>query len=389
MKAFQGTDFFNIDDELTVEQKLLRDNVREFVEQEFMPLIQSHYREAKFPIEIVEKLAELGILGANLDGYGCPGLDNISYGLINQELERGDSALRSFLSVQSSLVMFPIFKFGSEDQKERWLPRLATGKAIGCFGLTEADYGSNPASMQTRAELTGDGWLINGSKMWITNGSIAEIAIIWAQTRDGIRGFIVERAAPGYSARSITGKLSLRASDTAEIVLDDCLVAEDNILPDSSGLKSALDCLTQARYGIAWGSIGSAMACYEEALYYAKDRVQFSQQPIAAHQLIQQKLVEMVTEITKAQLLNYQLGRLKDLKRATHVQISMAKRNNVEQALNIARSARQILGANGITDDYQSMRHLCNLESVITYEGTHDIHTLIIGEHITGIPAYY
>lgn len=389
MSKFKGTDFYQINDLLSDEERLSRQTVREFVDDEVMPIVRDYYREGTFPTSLIPKIGELGLLGSNLQGYGCAGLNNVAYGLINQELERGDSGLRSFVSVQGSLVMYPIHQFGSEEQKQKWLPKLARGEAVGCFGLTEPDSGSNPGSMRTRAEKTDKGWLLNGNKMWITNGTIADVAVVWAKTEDVIRGFLVEKGMKGYSAKAVHGKLSLRFSDTAELLFENCLIPEENILPETTGLKNALMCLTQARYGIAWGAIGSAMACYEEALDYAKGRIQFKNKAIASHQLVQQKLVYMVTEITKAQLLALQLGRLKDNGRQSfHVQISMAKRNNVYHALEIARLARQILGANGITDDYQSMRHLCNLETVLTYEGTHDIHTLIVGEHITGHSAF-
>ena len=389
MVKFQGTDFYQIDDLLSDEERLIRQTVREFVEDRVMPVIRSHFREGTFPTQLIPQIGELGLLGANLQGYGCPGLNNVAYGLINQELERGDSALRSFASVQGSLVMYPIHQFGSEEQKKHWLPRLAAGELVGCFGLTEPDSGSNPAAMRTRAEQRKDGWLLNGGKMWITNGTIADVAVVWARTDDGIRGFLVERGTKGFASKGVHGKLSLRASDTGELLFENCLIPEDNILPGTTGLKSALMCLTQARYGIAWGVLGAAMDCYEEALEYAKGRIQFRDKPIASHQLVQQKLVTMLTEITKGQLLALQLGRLKDRGcKDIHLKISMAKRNNVFHALEIARVARQILGANGILDDYHSMRHMVNLESVITYEGTHDIHTLIVGEHITGHSAF-
>jgi len=381
MPKFQGTDFYQIDDLLST--------VREFVDEEVMPVIRDHYRDGTFPIQLIAQLGKLGLLGSNLQGYGCAGLNNVAYGLINQELERGDSGLRSFASVQGSLVMYSIHQCGSEEQKQKWLPKLANGEAVGCFGLTEPDSGSNPDSMRTRVEKTKNGWLLNGSKMWITNGSLADVAVIWAKTEDGIRGFLVEKGTEGFTTKPVHGKLSLRASDTAELLFENCFIPEENLLPETTGLKNALMCLTQARYGIAWGVIGAAMACYEEALEYAKGRIQFANKPIASHQLVQEKLVYMLNEITKAQLLALQLGRLKDKgTKQIHVQISLAKRNNVYHALEIARLARQVLGANGISDDYQAMRHMCNLESVLTYEGTHDIHTLIVGEYITGHSAF-
>lgn len=389
MPKFQGTDFYQIDDLLSDEERLIRQTVREFVDEEVMPVIRDHYRDGTFPIQLIAQLGKLGLLGSNLQGYGCAGLNNVAYGLINQELERGDSSLRSFASVQGSLVMYSIHQCGSEEQKQKWLPKLANGEAVGCFGLTEPDSGSNPDSMRTRVEKTKNGWLLNGSKMWITNGSLADVAVIWAKTENGIRGFLVEKGTEGFTTKPLHGKLSLRASDTAELLFENCLIPQENLLPGTTGLKNALMCLTQARYGIAWGVIGSAMACYEEALEYAKGRIQFANKPIASHQLVQEKLVYMLNEITKAQLLALQLGRLKDKgTKQIHVQISLAKRNNVYHALEIARLARQVLGANGISDDYQAMRHMCNLETVITYEGTHDIHTLIVGEHITGHSAF-
>ncbi len=389
MSKFKGTDFYQIEMLLNDEERLIRNTVREFIENEFLPVIRDNYRNAEFPSDLIPKMGKLGLIGANLHGYGCPGLNNVAYGLINQELERGDSGIRSFVSVQGSLVMYPIHTFGSEEQKQSWLPKLASGEAVGCFGLTEADFGSNPSGLRTRAEKTNDGWLINGEKMWITNGNLADIAVIWAKTDNGIRGFLVEKGTPGYTDKPIRGKLSLRASDTAELLFDNCLIPENNLLPETVGLRDALKCLSQARFGIAWGVIGAAMACYEEALNYANNRIQFSDKPISSHQLVQEKLVYMLTEITKAQLLALQLGRLKDNNKATTAQISLAKRNNVYHALEIARHARQILGANGILDDYQSMRHMCNLETVITYEGTHDIQTLILGKQITGHNAVF
>lgn len=389
MAKFLGLDFYGIDDSLSDEERLIRSTVREFVDDQVTPVIRQHYRDGAFPVDLIPKFGELGLLGSNLEGYGCAGLNNVAYGLINQELERGDSAIRSFVSVQGSLVMYPIHAFGNDEQKNNWLPKLASGESVGCFGLTEPDSGSNPASMRTRAERCQDGWVLNGGKMWITNGTLADVAVVWARTEEGIRGFLVETKTSGFTAKTIHGKLSLRASDTAELLFDNCHIPDENLLPGTTGLKSALMCLSQARYGIAWGVIGAAMACYEEALNYAKGRVQFDNKPIAVHQIVQEKLVNMLTEITKAQLLALQLGRLKDQKKVSPVQISLAKRNNVFHALEIARTARQILGANGILDDYHAMRHMCNLETVITYEGTHDIHTLILGQHITGHQAFF
>ncbi|MDC4204911.1 MAG: acyl-CoA dehydrogenase family protein [Candidatus Manganitrophus sp.] len=386
---FQGVDFLNLDDELKPEERMIRDEVRRWVEAQVLPIIVPHYEAGTFPMALVPQMAAMGLLGANLDPkYGCAGLDSVAYGLINQELERGDSGLRSFVSVQSGLVMWPIAEYGSEEQKKRWLPKMARGEAIGCFGLTEPDSGSNPEGMITRAEKRGAEYILNGTKMWITNGTIADVALIWAKDdREIIRGFLVEKGTPGFRQNKVTDKFSLRASDTGELVLQDVRIPEANRLPGTDGIKSTLRCLNQARYGIAWGAIGAAMACYDRALTYAKERVQFNR-PIAGYQLVQQKLVEMLTEITKMQPLALRLGRLKDQGRLSHVQISMGKRNNVFHALQIARVARDILGANGIMYEHQIARHLCNLESVYTYEGTHDIHTLILGEQITGLSAF-
>ena len=384
---FQGVDFYNINPLLSEEEQMVRDTIREFVSENVIPIIEKHNREATFPMNLIGPLAELGILGANLKGYGCPGLNNVAYGLIMQELERGDSGLRSFASVQGSLVMYPIYSFGSEQQKERWLPELAAGRKIGCFGLTEPDFGSNPGGMLTRATKDGNTWVLNGTKRWITNGSIADVSVVWARTDEGIRGFLVEKGTPGLTTMEQKGKWSLRASVTSELIMEDCRIPEDNILPGSKGLSSPLSCLNQARYGIAWGAMGAAMACFDEAVTYAKTRIQFDK-PIASFQMIQEKLATMLAEITKGQLLCLQLGRLKDQGKASAQQVSLAKMNNVHHALQIARAARDILGASGITDEYQCGRHMCNLESVYTYEGTHNIHTLILGEWITGIPAY-
>jgi len=388
MSMFQGVDYFNLDSLLGQEELLARNTVRAFVDENVIPVIEKHYRAGTFPKDLVQKMADLGLFGSTLPAkYGCAEMNNVAYGLVMQELERGDSAIRSFASVQSSLVMFPIFEFGSEKQKDYWLPRLAKGEAIGCFGLTEPDFGSNPGGMITRAERRSGGFLLNGAKMWITNGTIADVAVVWAKLDGQIKGFLVEKGAKGFTAPEMTGKHSLRASVTSELVFQDCFIPEENLLQKTGGLKSPLMCLSQARYGIAWGAIGSAMACYDSALNYAKSRIQFDK-PIASFQLIQEKLVYMVTEITKAQLMCLQLGRLKDTGKVKFTHVSMAKRNNVHHALEIARMARDIHGANGILDEYPVMRHMANLESVKTYEGTHDIHTLIIGEDITGIPAY-
>jgi glutaryl-CoA dehydrogenase len=384
---FQGLDFYNINDLLDEEEQMVRDTIREFVDDKVLPIIEKHNREATFPMHLIGPIAELGILGATLKGYGCAGLNNVAYGLIMQELERGDSGLRSFASVQGSLVMYPIHSFGSEEQKQQWLPELAAGRKIGCFGLTEPDFGSNPAGMLTKAVRDGNTWVLNGTKRWITNGSIADVAVVWARTEEGIRGFLVEKGTKGFITMDQKGKWSLRASVTSELIMEDCRIPAENILPGSKGLASPLSCLNQARYGIGWGAIGAAMACYEEAVHYAKTRIQFDK-PIASFQMIQEKLVYMLSEITKGQLLCLQLGRLKDQGKITAQQVSLAKMNNVYHALQIARTARDILGASGITDEYQCGRHLCNLESVFTYEGTHNIHTLILGEWITGIPAY-
>ncbi len=381
-------DFYEIDSLLTEEEKLIRDSVRNFVEKEVKPIIADYYEKGKFPVELIPKIAELELLGSTIKGYGCPGLSNVAYGLVMQELEAGDSGLRSFVSVQSALVMYPIYEFGSEEQKEYYLPKLKNAELIGCFGLTEHDIGSNPAALKTKAIKKNDKWILNGTKMWITNATLADIAIIWAKNEnDIIEGFIVDTRSKGFRANEIKGKLSLRASDTGEIILEDVEVPESQRLPKTSGLKSALSCLSQARYGIAWGAIGAAMDCFKTALSYSKIREQFYK-PIAAFQLTQEKLVYMLTEITKAQLLCLQLGRLKDQNKCDFAQISLAKRNNVHMALEIARLAREILAANGILLEYPVFRHMVNLESVKTYEGTHEIHTLLLGEYITGISAF-
>jgi glutaryl-CoA dehydrogenase len=390
---FHGVDFYNLDGLLSEEERAVRDTVRAWVDDNLLPIIGECYVEGRFPKQLIPGMAALGLFGANLpEEYGCAGLDNVAYGLIMQELERGDSGVRSFASVQGGLVMYPIYAFGSDEQKQQWLPQMASGKVIGCFGLTEPDYGSNPGGMITVAKETADGWVLNGAKMWITNGSTAQAAIIWAKTgklddQNSIRGFIVPTDTKGFSAKDQKGKLSLRASDTSELVLQDVHVPKDAVLPKSGGLKSPLMCLTQARYGIAWGAVGAAMACYDEAVSYARNRVMFGK-PIGAFQLQQLRLADMLTEITKAQLLCLQLGRLKDAGTMTPQQVSLAKRNNVNMATDVAREARRLLGANGILAEYQAMRHLANLESVYTYEGTHDIHTLILGQEITGLSAY-
>lgn len=390
---FTGVDFYDMDALLSEEERAVRDTVRSWVDDQLMPVIGECYLEGRFPKQLIPGMAELGLFGANLpEEYGCAGLNNVAYGLIMQELERGDSGIRSFASVQGALVMYPIYAFGSEEQKKHWLPKLAAGTEIGCFGLTEPDFGSNPGGMITTARETADGWVLNGTKMWITNGSQATVSIIWAKTGDiddqkSIRGFIVPTNTPGFTAKDQKGKLSLRASDTSELHLQDVHVPKDALLPNSAGLKSPLMCLTQARYGIAWGGVGAAMACYDEARRYAANRVMFAK-PIAATQLQQERLAEMLTEITKAQLLVLQLGRLKDEGKATPSRVSLAKRNNVNMACECAREARRLLGGNGILVEYHSMRHMANLESVYTYEGTHDMHSLILGQEITGIAAY-
>lgn len=388
MPRFQGIDYFAVDSLLSSEEILARNIVRTFVDDHVLPVIESHYREGTFPRDLVQPLSSLGVFGATLPAeYGCAGMNNVAYGLVMQELERGDSGIRSFVSVQSALVMHPIFAFGSDAQKQRWLPLLATGEKIGCFGLTEPDFGSNPGGMITHAIENADGFLLNGSKMWITNGSIADVAVVWAKVGGTVRGFLVEKGTKGFTAPEMRGKHSLRASVTSELVFDDVLVPKENLLPGATGLKAPLSCLSQARYGIAWGVVGAAMACYDTALRYAGTRVQFGK-PLAGFQLTQEKLVSMLNEITKAQLLCLQLGRLKDNGRVRFQQVSLAKRNNVAMALDIARAARTILGANGILDEYPVMRHAANLESVLTYEGTHEMHTLIVGEDITGIQAF-
>jgi glutaryl-CoA dehydrogenase len=387
MDEFRGVDFYRVDDLLSEEEKMVRETARGFVTGKVLPVIDRHFEAGTFPLALVAEMGQLGMLGANLpEEFGCAGMNNVAYGLVMQELERGDSALRSFASVQGALVMYPIFAFGSDEQKRHWLPRLASGESIGCFGLTEPDHGSDPGSMITRAERKGRFWILNGAKSWITNGTIADVAVVWAKVDGQVRGFLVEKGCRGFSAPEIRHKMSLRASVTSQLIFEDCEIPEENLLPGSAGLKSPLLCLNQARYGIAWGAIGAAMACYHAALEYSKERRQFGG-PIARFQLVQQKLVYMLTEITKSQLLALQLGRLKDSRKLHHTQVSLAKRNNVAVALEIAREARDLLGANGISLEFPVIRHMCNLESVKTYEGTHDLHTLIVGKAITGMNA--
>src|SRR6202142_3378301 len=387
---FQNFDFLHLDSSFSQDELLVRRTARDFVEAEIIPIIEECFREGRFPRQLVPVMGELGFFGANLEGYGCAGMSNVEYGLVTQELERGDSGVRSFVSVQSALVMYPIYTFGSDEQKNTWLPALAAGEKLGCFGLTEPGFGSNPGGMTTTARKSGDEYVLNGEKMWITSGNIADVAVIWVKVdEDGrVRGFLVETDRPGFKAHEVHGKWSLRASVTSGLSLQDVHVPAANLLPGSGGLKSPLMCLNQARYGISWGAIGAAMACYDTALQYSKVRKQFHGQPIASHQLIQEKLVWMASEISKAHLLSLHVGRLKDTGTDGHHHISLAKRNNVWMALEIARMARDVLGANGITEDYPIMRHMMNLESVKTYEGTHDIHALILGQHITGIAAY-
>ncbi len=388
MEKFRGVDYYEIEDLLSEEERMVRDAVRDWVEAEFLPVVTEHHRAGTFPVQLIPKLGELGVFGATLKGYGCAGLNNVAYGLIMQELERGDSGLRSAASVQSGLVMYPIHAYGSEAQKEKWLPRLATGEKVGCFGLTEPDHGSDPGTMKTRARRQGDAYVLNGTKLWITNGSIADVAVVWAKEDDGeIGGFLVERGTPGFSTLDIHGKFSMRASITSELSFQDGQISLESKLPNVKGLRGPLGCLSQARYGIAWGAVGAAMACYDWTLQYAQQRIQFGKS-IASFQLVQQKLVWMITEITKAQLLVLRLGRLKDQGKARAQQISMAKMNNAQIALDTARMARDIMGAAGIVDEHPVIRHMLNLETVNTYEGTHDIHTLIIGRDITGLDAF-
>ena len=386
--AFRGVDYFCVDSLFSEQELMVRQTARRFAEERILPLIRDCYRDARFPAELIPEMAELGFFGANLEGYGCAGMSNVEYGLIMQELERADSGIRSFVSVQGALVMYPIHRYGSEEQKENWLPRLESGRAVGCFGLTEPDFGSNPAGMRTTARRDGDSWVLNGEKTWITNGTLSDVAIVWARAAEGIVGFLVERGTPGYSVSDIHGKWSMRASVTSSLSFSDCRVSERHRLPGAKGLKAPLSCLSQARYGIGWGAIGAAMDCYETARAYSVVRRQFDDRPIASHQLVQEKLAWMITEITKAQLLALHAGRLKDQEKLEPAHISMLKRNNVAIALDCARLSRDLLGANGITDEYPIMRHLCNLETVKTYEGTDHIHALVIGERVTGVAAY-
>ena len=386
--AFRGVDYLLIDSQFSPQELLVRQTARRFTEERVLPLIRDCFRDARFPRELIPEIGELGFLGANLHGYGCAGMSNVEYGLVMQEVERADSGLRSFISVQGALVMYPILEYGSDEQKNHWLPLLQSGNAVGCFGLTEPDFGSNPAGMRTRAEKDGADWVLNGEKTWITNGSAADIAIVWARTPDGIRGFLVERGMPGFTTSDIHGKWSMRASVTSSLSFADCRVPGSDMLPGAKGLKGPLACLSQARFGIGWGVLGAAMDCYETARSYTVLRKQFDDKPLAGHQLVQEKLADMITEITKAQLLALHCGRLKDAGKLEPAHISMLKRNNVAIALDCARQSRDLLGANGITDEYPIMRHLCNLETVKTYEGTDHIHALVIGERVTGIAAY-
>ena len=388
MAKFAGVDYLHIDSLFSEQELLVRQTTRQFIEDRAMPLIKDCFREGRFPKELIPEMGRLGFLGANLEGYGCAGMSNVEYGLVMQEIERCDSGLRSFASVQGALCMYPIHAFGSEEQKEKWLPPMAEGKKLGCFGLTEPGFGSNPSGMTTRAVKSGSEWILNGEKTWITSGSVADVAIVWARTDEGIRGFLVEKGTPGFTTSDIHGKLSMRASVTSSLAFSDCRIPESNQLPHAKGLRAALACLTQARHGIGWGVIGAAMDCYETARQYTLLRKQFDDRPIASHQLVQEKLAWMITEITKGQLLAIQCGRLKDQGKLEPAHVSMLKKNNVEIALEVARKSRDLLGGNGIMEEYPIMRHLCNLETVKTYEGTDHIHTLVIGERVTGVPAY-
>src|SRR3954470_4232436 len=386
--AFRGVDYFAVDSLFSEQELMVRQTARRFADERILPVIRDCFRDARFPTELIPEMAELGFLGANLEGYGCAGMSNVEYGLVMQELERIDSGVRSFVSVQGALVMYPILIYGSDEQKQKWLPRMQSGQAIGCFGLTEPDFGSNPAGMRTTARRDGDTWVLNGEKTWITNGGMADVAVVGARAEEGVVGFLVERGTPGYGVSDIHGKWSMRASVTSSLSFADCRIKEGNRLPGAKGLKAPLSCLTQARFGIGWGVIGAAMDCYETARQYSILRKQFDDRPIASHQLVQEKLAWMITEITKAQLLAVQAGRLKDQGKLEPAHGSMLKRNNVALALECARLSRDLLGANGITDDYPVMRHLCNLETVKTYEGTDHIHALVIGEKVTGVAAY-
>ncbi len=388
MSSFPGVDYMEIDSLFTEEELMVRQTVRDFVDEEVLPIIEEANRHETFPAQLIPKMGEMGLFGATINEYGLPGLNNVAYGLIMQELERGDSGLRSFASVQSGLVMFPIYSYGSKEQKDTWIPKLASGEKIGCFGLTEPDFGSNPGGMRTRAKKDGDSWILNGAKSWITNGSVADVAVVWAKTDEGIKGFLVEKGTPGFNTAYHMGKFSLRASVTSQLFFEDCRIPAANHLPETSSLRHPLNCLSQARYGIAWGVLGAAMGVFQTATEYAKSRIQFAGQPIASHQLVQNKLAWMITEITKGQLLALQMGRLKDQGKLKPHHVSMGKMNNVNIALECARMARDILGANGVSDEYPVIRHMMNLESVKTYEGTHDIHNLVIGEAVTGIAAY-
>ena len=388
MARFPGVDYMHFDSLLSEQELMVRQTARQFVDDKVIPIIRDAYNQACLPEHLIGEMGELGFFGANLEGYGCAGMNNIEYGLLMQEIERGDSGLRSFVSVQGALVMYPIHTYGSEEQKQRWLPKLQAGQALGCFGLTEPDFGSNPAGMRTTAEKRGSRWILNGEKTWITNGSLADVAIVWARTPQGIQGFLVEKGTKGFQSSDIHGKLSMRASVTSSLHLADCEIPEENALPQAKGLKAALGCLSQARFGIGWGVLGAAMDCFETARSYTTTRKQFDDKPIASHQLVQEKLAWMITEITKGQLLALQVGKLKDAGKVEAAHISMLKRNNVAMALECARLARDLLGANGIMDEYPIMRHMCNLETVKTYEGTDHIHALVIGERVTGVAAY-
>ena len=388
MFTFQNVDFMDIDSQLSGEEQLVRRSVRQFVDDKVLPLIRDCFRDSRCPLELIPQMAELGLFGASLEGYGCAGMSETEYGLVMQELERGDSALRSFVSVQGNLVMWPIHRYGTDGQKDRWLPGLQQGKVLGCFGLTEPEFGSNPGGMRTHAVRDGSNYIINGKKAWVTNGTLADVAVVWAKEEDTVRAFLIEKGTPGFETSDIHGKLSMRASITSNLIFSDCCIPAENILPEAVGLKTALNCLTQARYGIGWGCIGAAMACYDVARQYTLLRKQFGNRPIASHQLVQSELAWMISEISKAQLLALHVGRLKEQGRLHHSHVSMLKRNNAWIALEIARRSRDLLGANGIVDEYPIFRHMCNLETVKTYEGTHNIHTLAIGQQVTGISAF-